>query len=128
MNRIVRRARVYRILVENAQGDRSGTDRHTIVQVTTSSRACTQNSQRVKSGDLVVVGVLVIQLFHRFHVAKAAVTQLSFAPEDFHGHEESLLALRWRFCEAFCCGRAESLERFARFGRVHARKQRMVVG
>jgi hypothetical protein len=114
VNDVVHRARMVRIPLEHAEGERSGLHLQPQAVVGQRSRAAEQR-QRIERGHLVIVGELPVQPLHRLHVGDLARTPVgSLGPELLHRLEEPAFACGRRLRQARSAIGAEASEHLAR--------------
>ena len=127
MDRIVSRTRMVTVLLEQVQGDGAGPHVEPLGQVARRDGGA-QQREGVERRHFRIVGILLVQLAHRVHVAYTALCSVTLSPEDLDGAQEALFTLRGRFGQSLTCGWSQALERSSRLRRVHPREQGVVVG
>ena len=126
VDRVVRCSGMVRVVGEEAERDRAGSDLQAHAPVPRGCH-CAQNRERVEGGHLGVVRILLVEPLHGLHISDAAIDVLALAPQHLDRAQEALLTFGRSFRQALRLGRSQPLQCCTRLIGVHLRDQRVVV-
>ena len=121
------RAGVIRVALEDAERDGSGQDVQPEGVVAERANRL-QQGQGVERCHLVVVRILLVEPFHRFHVGDPAFGQFAFAEQFLDRGQEAQFAVVTGLGSPLLARSAQSLQGLPRRVQIPLRQQRVVVG